>query len=107
MKKLYIGIFAALVSAFSDVLLLYHPDIIGKYENYEFLMEIQDYHNGIGWLLGMFFLPLLYLGYKGIKEISDENSRLALERADWIVVFLIALGCVVHSSYHFLRLMHL
>jgi hypothetical protein len=102
MKKIYLGIIAALVSAISDILLLYHPNLISKYENYAFLFEIDKTENTIGWIIGMFFLPLLYLGYKGVKEVSDEDSKQALDGADWIVVFLIALGCVVHSIYHFL-----
>jgi hypothetical protein len=102
MKKIHIGIVAAIASAISDILLLYHPNLISKYENYAFLFEIDKTENTIGWIIGMFFLPLLYVGYKGVKEISDEDSKQVLGRADWIVVFLIALGCVVHSIYHFL-----
>jgi len=107
MKKIYIGIFAALVSTVSDILLLYHPDLLNKYENYVFLFEIDGVRNTWGWILGMFFLPMLYLGYKGVKEISDETSKESLEKADWVVIFLISLGCVVHSVYHFLPMMHL
>lgn len=107
MKKIYIGIFAALISALSDVWLLYHPDLMNKYENYTFLFEIDGVKNTWGWVLGMFFLPLLYLGYKGVKEIADERSKESLDKADWIVIFLISLGCVVHSVYHFLPMMHL
>lgn len=107
MKKIYIGTFAAFISAFSDVLLLYHPDLINKYENYLFLFEIDGVKNTWGWVLGMFLLPMLYLGYKGVKEIADERSKESLDKADWIVIFLISLGCVVHSVYHFLPMMHL
>jgi hypothetical protein len=107
MKKIYIGIGGAVISAFSDVLLLYHPELITKYKNYQFLFEVDEIGNTIGWLLGLLGIPLLYLGYKGVKEIGDEYSRASLEKNDWVVVFLIALGCVVHSAYHFLPLFHL
>jgi hypothetical protein len=101
-RKLYIGIFAAIISAISDILLMYHPNLVEKYDHYAFLFEVNSRSNLFGWLLGMIFLPLLYLGYKGMKEISDEESRKSLDRVDWIVVFLIAIGCVVHSIYHFI-----
>lgn len=107
MKKIYIGILVAFVSAISDVLLLYHPQLIDKYENYQFLFEINGNANTVGWILGMVCLPLLYLGYKGVKEISDDESKASLEKSDWAVIFLIALGCVVHSVYHFVPLFHL
>lgn len=107
MKKIYIGITVAFLSAISDVLLLYHPQLIEKYENYQFLFEVDPNSNMIGWMLGMICLPLLYLGYKGVKEIADEYSKDALEKSDWVVVFLIALGCVVHSVYYFVPLFHI
>lgn len=107
MKKIYIGISVAFLSAISDVLLLYHPNLVGRYENYQFLFEIDYISNTIGWMLGMICLPLLWLGYKGTKEIADEYSKEALEKSDWVVIFLIALGCVVHSVYHFVPLFHL
>lgn len=100
------GLFAAIISAVSDVLLMYHPNLLEKYDNYAFLFEINSKNNLLGWLIGMIFLPLLYLGYKGVKEVADENSRRSLDRVDWIVVFLIALGCVVHSIYHFIPYVH-
>ena len=107
MKKIYIGIIVSIVCGISDVLLLYHPQLIQKYENYKFLFEIDVSRNMVGWLIGMICLPLLYIGYKGVKEIADEYSKEALERTDWVVIFLIALGCVVHSVYHFIPLFHL
>jgi hypothetical protein len=107
MKKIYIGIMVAFISAISDVLLLYHPQLISKYEKYQFLFEINGYRNTLGWVLGMICLPLLWLGYKGTKEIADECSQQALEKTDWVVIFLISLGCVVHSVYHFTPLFHL
>jgi hypothetical protein len=107
MKKIYIGIFGAVISAVSDVLLLYHPQLVSKYKNYEFLFEVDEIGNTMGWVLGMLGIPLLYLGYKGVKEIADEYSKTSLEKNDWVVVFLIALGCVVHSGYHFLPLFHI
>lgn len=107
MKKLYIGIIASLVSAFSDILLLYHPNLIGKYENYQFIFEIPGINNSLGWVLGIIFIPLMYIGYKGVKEISDEYSRASLNRNDWVVVFLISFGLVVHSIYHFIPVFHL
>jgi hypothetical protein len=51
-------------------------------------------------------IPLLYLGYKGVTEIGDKASRTAMEKAEWIVIFLISFGCVVHSMYYFVRLFH-
>ncbi len=107
MKKIYIGIIGSIIAAISDILLLYHPQLISNYDNYVFLFEIDSTRNTIGWLIGMIGIPLLYLGYKGVKEISDEYSKASLERNDWVVVFLIALGCVVHSIYHFVPLFHI
>ncbi len=107
MKKVYIGILAAFASAISDILLLYHPKLMEKYDNYQFLFEVNGNANTTGWVLGMICLPLLYLGYKGTKEIADGSSKQALDRTDWVVMFLIALGCVVHSVYHFIPLFHL
>jgi hypothetical protein len=106
MKKLYIGLFAAIVSSVSDVLLMYHPNLVEKYDHYVFLFEVNGRSNLFGWILGMIFLPMLYIGYKGIKEVADESSQKALSKADWIVVFLISLGCVVHSIYHFIPYVH-
>ena len=107
MKKIYIGIIVSIVCAISDVLLLYHPELIKKYDNYQFLFEINPTSNTLGFVIGMLCLPLLYIGYKGVKEISDEYSKQALDRSDWVVLFVIALGCVVHSLYHFIPLFHL
>ena len=55
----------------------------------------------------MICIPLLWLGYKGAREMADEYSEKALEKSDWVVIFLIALGCVVHSVYHFVPLFHI
>lgn len=107
MKKIYFGIVAAIISAVSDILLLYHPQLISKYDHYTFLFEIDRMNNTLGWVMGMIFLPALYIGYKGVKSIADENSRKVLDKNDWLVVFLIASGCVVHSVYHFFPIMHM
>lgn len=107
MKKIYLGIIVAIICAVSDILLLYHPALLSTYHNYRFLFEINGINNTIGWLLGMLFLPALYIGYSGVKEIADESSKKILNNINWVVVFLIASGCVVHSAYHFLPLMHL
>lgn len=106
MAKLRLGILISIICGISDVLLLYHPDLRNKYEDYSFLFEINPDLNMMGWLLGMIFLPLLFIGYKGVIEIADENSAKALKSNQWMVIFLISLGCVVHSVYHFIPLFH-
>jgi hypothetical protein len=107
MKKIYIGTIGSILAAFSDMLLLYHPDLINKYENYQFIFEISENRNTIGWVLGLVCIPLMYIGYKGVKEISDEYSKTSLDKNDWVVVFLIAFGLVVHSVYRFIPAFHL
>lgn len=106
-KKIFVGIIGSIIAAISDILLLYHPALISKYENYQFIFEIDGTRNTVGWILGLVCIPLMYLGYKGVKEISDEYSKSSLDKNDWVVVFLISFGLVVHSVYHFIPLFHL
>lgn len=106
MKKIYIGILGSIICAVSDVLLLYHPNLLQKYDGYQFLFDINLAYNRIGWMIGMIFIPLLYIGYKGVNEIGDVDSKKAMHKSDWVIIFLISLGCVVHSVYHFVPLFH-
>ena len=106
MRKIYIGIIGSILCAVSDILLLYHPHLIQNYDGYQFLFEISPKANKAGWLIGMICIPLLYLGYKGVKEIGDDCTRKVMGISDWVIVFLISLGCVVHSVYHFIPLFH-
>lgn len=102
MKKIYLGIIVAFICGISDVLLLYHPTLIDSYSTYDFLFQINPIFNLSGWLLGMVCLPMLFIGYQGAIEIADENSKKPLQSNQWMVIFLIATGCVVHSVYHFI-----
>lgn len=107
MNKIYAGLIIALICAFSDALLLYHPKLWELYEGYAFLFKIDGIYNTIGWLTGIVCLPLLFIGYKGVKEVADEHSARALSKSEPMVVMLIAMGGVVHSVYHFVPLFHL
>ncbi len=105
-NKIYIGIIGSILAAISDILLLYHPDLINKYDKYQFIFEIPEINNTIGWVIGLICIPLMYIGYKGVKEISDESSKSSLDKNDWVVVFLISFGLVVHSVYRFIPAFH-
>ena len=100
--KLVFIIFIPILCGISDNFLLFTPDLFSKAENYQFLKTISKEQQKMGLLLGIIFIPMLYLCFTFLATQLDLASQKALLSLRKLVILLIIFGCMVHALYYFL-----
>lgn len=103
MTKLIIGFFIAILCGFSDYLLMYHEDFFNLLDNYQYIQKIPSLRNMIGCILGVSLIPFLYIGYWGMIEIADVNSKKKLRKLKPFVLTMILFGTLVHACYYWIH----